>query len=367
MTGFSLFLVLMVLAGKGFTETPCWQLGEGIVRPLPFPSNAEQLHFAAKAQDWVALVHIAPEELAAPTEVRVELFHKGKKKEERSLFLKGRLGQTITATKADGTKVQVGLLGAAVSPDGALIGLLSGLKILVFREEEFLGSVDAGFFPAMVLTPESLLWCPWAHQEGEPLLMRWELDPSIEPEAILLHERKGEVGKKLLAVRSDGLLWLVDVFTGEPWLMREHGTVKQRFSGLRMVGSKKDSGREELEKSLPAEIRDATRLQPELQLFPVHGEPWVSEVYAMGNDLLVLSEKEPDKLYWLADDDRVWRCLQIGSSATDRKAPSLTVTSQGLWISREKGTDFFSIAHLRDLRQRKVGQGESGAAVNPNP
>ncbi len=127
-------LVLLLAAADGSGEAPCWRLGEGEDRPLPFLTNSDPAlpRFVAKAQDWVALIPVAAGDLPAPAEVRAELSLRGKKKAERTLFLRGRLGQTITATKSDGSKVQVGVLAAAVSPDGSLLALLSGLKILVF-------------------------------------------------------------------------------------------------------------------------------------------------------------------------------------------------------------------------------------------
>lgn len=356
-------LVLLLAAADGSGEAPCWRLGEGEDRPLPFLTNSDPAlpRFVAKAQDCVALVYVPLEDLAAPSQVRAELFQKGKKKGERTLLLRGRLGQTITATKSDGSKVQVGLLAAAVSPDGALIALLSGRKVLVFREEEFLGAVEADFFPAMVLTRESLLWCAWAHKKGEPLLMRWGLDPSENPEALLLHERDSEPGKKLLAVRNDGLLWLVDAFTGEPWMITEHGVVKRRFPPLRpaaLLPQRTTQRLREMEENLPPEAHDATRRPPKVELFPVGMDPWVTGVYAMGKHLLVQSEKEPDKLYWLAEDEQDWQCLQLPSALTGAKVPSLTVSSEGFWVSSEKGRLFFSAADVQALRSDKAGENQ---------
>ncbi|MFN3414560.1 MAG: hypothetical protein ACK42L_10930, partial [Thermoanaerobaculum sp.] len=338
----------------------------------PFPANPDPAlpRFVAKAQDWVALVYVPPEELAAPSQVRVELFEKGKKKDERTLLLRGRLGQAITATKSDGTKVQVGLLAAAVSPDGRLIALLSGRKLLVFREEEFLGAVESDFFPAMVLTRESLLWCAWAHRKGEPLLVRWGLDPSENPEALVLHGTDSKPGKKLLAVRSDGLLWLVDAFTGEPWLLTEHGAVKQRFAALKSAEVWPEKGsqrRRELEESLPWEAHDATRRPPKVELLPVGTDPWVTDVYAMGNDLLVVSEKDPDRLYWFADDARDWQCLQLPFAASEGKTPSLTVGPNGFWVSGGARPVFFSAADLYDRRRQTQGQREKSKKENTTP
>lgn len=361
---FWLSLILLSAATQGVGETPCLRLGEGVSRPLPFPSSADpaQYRFVAEAQDWVAIVHLAPEELAAPAEVRAELFLRGTKKAERTLFLRGRLGQTITATKSDGSKVEVGLLAAAVSPDGSLLALLSGLKILVFREEEFLGAVEAGFFPSMAVSPQGLFWCPWAHKKGEPVLMRWGLDSSQEPEVVLVHERDAAPGKKLVAVRNDGLLWVVDGFTGEPWLVTDSGTVKKRLDPLRptVVSEEKAVQRQrELAEQLPQEARDATRRPPQVEFLPVGEDPWVSEIQAMGNDLLVFSERAPDKLFWLPDDARVWQCLQLPSSARGAKRSSLAVTSEGFWVSRETGPVFFPRASLQDLGRQKRRERES--------
>lgn len=372
MTPLWLSVVLLVAATGGNGETACWRLGEGISRPLPFPSDpdAQQPRFAAKAQDWVALVHIPPQELAAPTEVQVELFCKGKKKGERTLLLRGRLGQSITATKSDGSKVQVGLLAAAVSPDGELIALLSGLKILAFRGEEFVGAVDGGFFPAMVLSRQSLLWCPWAHEKGDALLLRWSLDPSEKPQAALLHDREGEVGKKMVAVRHDGLLWVVDAFTAEPWLVAESGVVKKRLDALRARGrfaGAAGSVARQLEEKVPPEARDATRRPPQVALFPVAEDPWVSDAYAMGNDLLVVSDKEPDKLYWLADDSRVWQCLQLPSAGSAAERFSLTVTSEGFWVSSKTGAAFFSADHLHDLRRQQERKEDASVKQDTAP
>lgn len=372
MMPFWLSLVLLALATEGSGETPCLRLGEGMSRPLPFPSNPDpaQPRFLANAQDWVALIPVAAGELAAPAEVRAELFLRGKKKAERTLFLRGRLGQTITATKSDGSKVGVGLLAVAVSPDGSLLALLSGLKILVFREEEFLGAVEAGFFPSMAVSRQSLFWCPWAHRKGEPVLLRWGLDSSQEPEAILLHERNGAPGKKLVAVRDDGLLWVVDGFTGEPVLVTESGTVKRRLDPLRptvVSEEEAEARRRKLAEQLPPEAGDATRRPPQVELLPVGEDLWVSGVQAMGNDLLVTSERAPDKLFWLSDDASGWQCLQLPSSAGGAKRNSLTVTSEGFWVSGETGPVFFSATSLQDLRREKKGERQSATEEHTTP
>ncbi len=200
--------------------------------------------------------------------------------------------------------------------------------------------------------------------------MRWRFDSSQEPEAVLLHERDGAPGKKLVAVRHDGLLWVVDGFTGEPWLVTESGTVKKRLDPLRPTVVSEEKAvqrRRELEEQLPLQARDATRRPAQVEFLPVGEDPWVSEVQAMGNDLLAVSEKAPDKLFWLPDDVRVWQCLQLPSSADSAKRISLTVTSEGFWVSGETGPVFFSAASLQELRAQKHGKGKSSLEENTAP
>lgn len=374
MTIFGLSLLMLLLSTATSGQNLCPRLGEGVARPLPYPpkSDPEVLRLVATAQDRVALVCFSKEESGEPKEVRVELFHKGKKKGERVLSLQGRLGTAITAQSSDGTSsMRFALLRAVVSPDGSLLALLSGVKILVFREEEFLGDVEGGFFPNIALTNERLFWSSWAHKKGEPLLMRWDLSNSGQPETVLTQEREG-VGKLLLAVRKDGLLWVVDAYTGEPLLVTPEGTVKQRFASLRSLArlpaEQVEKTKRELEKTVPREAYDATRRPPKVDVFPVDSDPWVDEVFAMGNDLLVVSEKEPDKLYWLPDDTRVWQCFELPTLGSDTQTFVFKVTSEeGVWVSKGEKTVFFSATELQDLRRQKEGREETSVDKHTVP
>lgn len=357
-----LSLALLGSTAEGPWVPPCRPLEGGVSRPLPYPVSKEPgvYRLVAHAQDRTAVVYLDPRDAAEPAMVQVELFFRGKKEAERTLLLRGRLSSPVAVRKAGGSEqVRFGVLGAAVSPDGVYVALLSGLKILVFREEDFLGAVDADFLPSVALTDESLFWSPWAHRKGDPLLMRWSLTGGESPEQVLAHDREKGAGRKLLAARGDGQLWVVDAFTGEPWLLGRDGRVKRRGLPLRLAASgakEATESRRVLEAQLPPEALDATKRPPSVELYPVDRDPLITQVYALGNDVVVATGAEPQKLFWFSEDNASWRCLQLptdlGADATD-----LVVGREGLWVKGKGGPLFYPAERLQE---KAGGSGDAG-------
>lgn len=364
-----LSLALLGSTVDGSLALSCRPLEGGVPRPLsyPVPKEPGMYRLVAHAQDRTALVYLDPRDAAEPPTVQVELFFRGKKEAERTLLLRGRLSSPVAVRKAGGSEqVRFGVLGAAVSPDGVYVALLSGLKILVFREEDFLGAVDADFLPSVALTDEFLFWSPWAHRKGDPFLMRWSLTGSESPEQVLAQDREKGAGKKLLAVRADGQLWAVDAFTGEPWALGRDGRVRRRGQplprGTSSTGKGTAKAGRELEPKVPPEALDATKRPPSVELYPADRDPLVTQVYALGNDVVVATGAEPQKLFWFSEVDDSWRCLQLppglGADATD-----LVVTREGLWVKGQGGTIFYPTESLHEKAHRSEGAGQE--SVDP--
>lgn len=357
------FLVLFSSLAFGFEDGGCLALGEGVPRPLPYAvdKDSDDLPFLAVTGSWVAVVYVPQKELAEPSHVRVQLFHHGRRKEERILWLRGLLPSPRTVEDQSGKKVTIGVQQVSVGPGGELVALVSGSRILVFRAEAFLGSVDASPPADPVLTRDRLFWTPWAAEKGDVVLWQWGLDPSLPPQPVLHHEREGEPGKKWVAVREDGGLWVVDGFTGETTLLTATGAKKRQFAAPIRLPVEPDEQKAqralELEKSLAAELGDATRRPPQVELRPAPREPWVAWVGTMGKDLLVKPAGEAKLLYWLADGAQGWQCLQIDSG---RPVSAIRSFPDGFWLVHAEGSRFFSVEDLRGLQQKRQASSYRG-------
>lgn len=357
------FLFLLSASVSALERSGCLTLGEGVSRPLPYAVTKESgdLPFVAAAGSWVAVVYVPQKELAEPSQVRVALFHGGKSKGERLLWLRGLLAAPHTVEDQAGRKLVIGIQQATVSPDGELLALVSGSRILVFRGETFLGSVDASPPADPVLTRHRLVWAPWAAKKGDVVVWEWGLDPSLPPEPVLEHQREGEPGKKFLAPREDGGLWVVDGFTGETMLLTESGAKKREFAPPIVLAAETDERKAqralELEKSLAAELKDATRRPPQVELRPAPREPWVAWWGTMGNDLLVRPASDARLLYWLPDGEDSWQCLDLNPRFAVGFVRSFP---EGFWLVAGEQKQFFAMEELRKAQQKHEAPAYSG-------
>lgn len=357
---FLVFFSLLTTCALATENPSCFALGEGVPRPLPYKVSTDtyELSFVSVAGFWVAVLYLPREELAQPSQVRVELFYRGKKKAERILSLRNRLASPHTVEDPSGKPLAIGIQGVSVSPDGELVAVVSGSRILVFRDEEFLGHVDALPPADPVLSRDRLIWAPWAAFRGDAMVWQWGLDPSLPPEPILYHQRENEPGKKLVAVRADGGLWVVDAFTGEVTLLTASGGKRQEFLApiSRAAGSDEKMAERalELEKSLALELSDATHRPPRVELRPAPRAPWVRWVGPMENDLLVQPAGDTHYLYWLPDGEPAWQCLAFGG---DGPAPFLRVFPDGFFLLRGQERRFYSAETLKSARENAEASG----------